>query len=1752
MKNQEIIEQDRLNAFKAGLKENQGHFAQCLGRDYKAVPTLFEALEKLYLYAVEKQRINASSFVNYVPPKKEALQDMRSFQEKDGLSAILVSGDSGTGKTTWLKKIVQDSWDNFKPGKPIPVFIHLISVPKNRLEEELLNYIFKEQLIESRLISALKLYGNFVFFLDGFDEVAYQGSLYLSNKFANWGRVKIVTACRPEAIPAQMLTEKKYQRWFYGASGHDGPRKSFKEVRLTPFNEKQVKQYIDCYFTPNNNQKDAARKASDCFKALQRMPSVYHLVKNPFILTRVLLVFPTLIKKQEKKKASDGWHLTRTEVFDTFIADWFHQQALRIQNQRALPKSLCQLSLKEIEGLLHCYAENLAHHCLDNGRLQLYLTAEETLASALFERHHAGQERHISGILKKLDAKEAGKLLMLLRSGCLLMTCNGSHSFLHKSLAEYFASNSLFNGFMARIDGQFFQAAHEKNRHDTQSRANVRVYTLDYLSANNEGAAKIAFSNWKRQHKLSSQLLLIKLARHDSPHFFYSNNTNLFSYHGNVSTIKRFKKLQLVIQSLKNNEGRDKCRPKLLSAILTDLDLSTYDLGFQKAILKDVSLINNLADLAKTKPAFNKALYQVVYLSRSVSYLDIAAANAITILKVAGETFANKDFHGVHIANADLSGAILQNVNFDGADLRGVNFDKAYLHGARFAGAFMSNAYFGVNPVLGKDTRQTSTSSTLFSPVTACCFSPDGKYLAVAQGTGYLYLYNLQTWKCEKTFKNWSFKTATLGENTLRLLFTPDSRFLISVSQPYAQNLGAQEVSMSAGLKTVRAIDAVITLGASEWLFFALKKTREDKANYYTKVRLWDIAKSKSLISWKIDLSYCQVTPQQWMQIVVNTYRAPNLRIACSHNGQYIAVTQGGLLKVFSLRTKKQVLMKKVDDGDIIHDFYWLSDNETIVFERSVDKDHPISLELEWVNINQDKDSCQVKTFYHVNALTVSEFCRQSLFAIYKLEKNNKPAHVVVESSEGRTLWHHLVEAIAALKFQRLSFKYKNKLTNKEICPSLIFIEEKTVQIWDVINNRELYRFYTTFPANKIETSSDGSVLLVRDDHMASAWRLTKEGGYFFGSFHCNKAFFPRDHGVTLSRDGRFLTVISPRSHAKGLSDSLMILDITKTQSRQLRVRQATLVAQLFFDEGNIILVDDSNKEIKFLQKNTGEALRTLKLKGLFAVSHRLDNDYRVAVYDEETSHVSIRLLLADRLLYTIKSTIKIKKMGFSPDARWLVFIDETSCLLYLLNKKMALLQHQEKLDFTESAFQFDPQSKHLAIIYRGKNWSNRLKIFSLFLGRVAFISSGLISYYDKTVTLFSAGKMFFANPHGDSAVVSSFPGRSIAFWDMKKAKTTLTLTHVSNVSGGGRDICTAIASPNGNWLILSDLRMGLHIYMIETEKCCFSISQLQGVVVGIAMSDDGAWVSTVDNQGITSLWQFVENEGEARLQLYWTTGAELVCQNMNITGTIGLAPSTQLALKQLGSNGKPSTLLDASKIQKKIRQSRAIYRVDKPAVDTLIKPGGRGGYKVDPESCVIFVLREKSVSKKTKKRRFFDASTVKNHSVDDGEEHTYMLLEGIDVYQDPATGKSQYFRYMKQLEFKHLGGGKALVLCRAISPIELEKEYDPKMYQVDGRSISKGLSLQLLSGTYNDMTLAEQGLIQYSLFGVDKIGSFFNKVPRYNCMSWCEKQLKAIGVTGLTKRCFLDFIVVVPSWHLPDNQETDSDDSDESISNRY
>ncbi len=199
-----------------------------------------------------------------------------------------------------------------------------------------------------------------------------------------------------------------------------------------------------------------------------------------------------------------------------------------------------------------------------------------------------------------------------------------------------------------------------------------------------------------------------------------------------------------------------------------EIDPHPEDVVNQLSLVNEPVILDFLVEQIKTQLSFKEYLHAWIESSKTAGMpVTVGAANAITILVRAGVQFNSTDLRGIRIPGADLSYGVFDSAQLRGANLSNTNLTGIWLRDADLTKAHMDGVKFGELPSL-----------QLGGPVHACCYSPDGRYLAVSAtyGPGKLALYDVETLVHVHTFEGHSKYVASLA-------FSSDSQTLASGSR---------------------------------------------------------------------------------------------------------------------------------------------------------------------------------------------------------------------------------------------------------------------------------------------------------------------------------------------------------------------------------------------------------------------------------------------------------------------------------------------------------------------------------------------------------------------------------------------------------------------------------------------------------------------------------------------------------------------------------------------------------------------------------------------------------------------------------------------------------------------------------------------------------------------------------------------------------------------------------------------------------
>ncbi len=390
-----------------------------------------DALKAQYLAALTQDEAFKETLQLYVE-----LRGKGSFQETDTFKllpqvqeflkdkqVILLTGDSGAGKTTLNRRLEKQLWDDKKgDDDAIPLFISLASIDKP--EHDLITKALKKRGLSDFQIQKLKKDDKqrFVFILDGYDEIRQTQNLYLSNGINQSGgwQGRMVISCRSEYLG------QDYRSRFQPNPNLQDKDTLFQEIVVQPFSEEERDQYLKKYV--KHNPTDWTEKQYQ--EVLLEQPHLQDLVSNPFLLRVMLEAFPHV---EKKRKAPTAIQL-RLDLYDQFVRSWFER------NQQRLSAKTLTGTQKEI--FIELYDDGFAQHGI--GFVQ-------ELAVHLYTDNGGKPIVEYSLFKDKGSWKDAffgrEEEKQLLRETWPLSRSRNQYRFIHKSLLEYFVARSLFESF---------------------------------------------------------------------------------------------------------------------------------------------------------------------------------------------------------------------------------------------------------------------------------------------------------------------------------------------------------------------------------------------------------------------------------------------------------------------------------------------------------------------------------------------------------------------------------------------------------------------------------------------------------------------------------------------------------------------------------------------------------------------------------------------------------------------------------------------------------------------------------------------------------------------------------------------------------------------------------------------------------------------------------------------------------------------------------------------------------------------------------------------------------------------------------------------------------------------------------------------------------------------------------------------------------------------------------------------------------
>ncbi|KAG0373480.1 hypothetical protein BGX24_011644 [Mortierella sp. AD032] len=349
------------------------------------------------------------------------MDKVRQFLASDD-QVFLLLGDSGAGKSMFMRHLERELWGGYQRGGRIPLFISLSAIAhpeKDMVDKQLLLYNFEEDQIQEMMTSR-----QFVFLCDGYDECQLLTNLYTSNLFnfqGHWSG-KMIISCRNTHLG------QDYQSQFQPkVADRYTPTAAylFQEAFIVPFSTQQIRAFVQKYAHNEESHKlfhgGEVWDAEEYMDKLQRTPEMMRQAKNPLMLSLVLSILPSLFKDD-----SSMVHIkaTRLLVWDTFVNQWIHVRKYGSRNIAIDPAVQARKKEQPDGGFtraVYNFLKDLAVHIFrsNDGNPTVHYTAED-----------AGTWKD-----KFFGSDDSTRIL---RESSPLSQSGNRHQFIYRSLLEFF------------------------------------------------------------------------------------------------------------------------------------------------------------------------------------------------------------------------------------------------------------------------------------------------------------------------------------------------------------------------------------------------------------------------------------------------------------------------------------------------------------------------------------------------------------------------------------------------------------------------------------------------------------------------------------------------------------------------------------------------------------------------------------------------------------------------------------------------------------------------------------------------------------------------------------------------------------------------------------------------------------------------------------------------------------------------------------------------------------------------------------------------------------------------------------------------------------------------------------------------------------------------------------------------------------------------------------------------------------------
>ena len=392
------------------------------------------------------------------------------FLESKDQNILLIQGNTGSGKSLFLRLKEHELWTDYSTGKIIPIHIRLSHYknPGNCILD------FLTQIKCSKdVITELKKQ-PVLFLLDGFDENRSSQELlnfYESNQLQLWTKAKVIITCR-----SQFLTGKNYLNQFSKKTSFNMQERSQRltEIFILPFSKHQIKQYLKLYvkFKSVRQSKDIL-SVEEYEATLSKLSVANEMMNDPLTLRMLLDII------SNKKNTVGNKNLSRLTIYNEFFYDWFTEQY-----EFSDKKDLDDLSLNhyEFHDLLKTFNSDLAYKMFLNDNQIAY--RGDIKWKQIFSGNSKDERKE-----KHLAFK--GSPLKKIADEMYRPSKYDEVMFIHKSFQEYFIAQHILKYL---INNEIFEST------DDNHPINKKLFTREH------GIIQFFVDSLKEQDNLDSDI----------------------------------------------------------------------------------------------------------------------------------------------------------------------------------------------------------------------------------------------------------------------------------------------------------------------------------------------------------------------------------------------------------------------------------------------------------------------------------------------------------------------------------------------------------------------------------------------------------------------------------------------------------------------------------------------------------------------------------------------------------------------------------------------------------------------------------------------------------------------------------------------------------------------------------------------------------------------------------------------------------------------------------------------------------------------------------------------------------------------------------------------------------------------------------------------------------------------------------------------------------------------------------------------